>query len=67
MTERETSGSAMTGARTASLLERLRSWWRPQTRAERYLSEAIDGADLERRKRTLERESCGPPFETFNH
>jgi hypothetical protein len=34
---------------------------------ERYLAEAVDLADLERRMRVLERASAGPSFVTFNH
>ena len=52
-------------------------WWLSKTRAgrifspahgnERYLTEATDLPDLERRMRTLERASGGPAFVTFNH
>jgi hypothetical protein len=49
------------------LSERLRRWLQSQDAAERYLAEATDHADLERRQRVLERASGGPAFVTFNH
>ena len=52
-------------------------WWLSKTRPgriiwpvnenERYLTEATDLPDLERRMRALERTSGGPAFVTFNH
>lgn len=42
-------------------------WWLDRDPAERYLEEATDHADLERRIRDLERRSSGPAFVTFNH
>lgn len=50
-----------------SFAQRLRRWWRPLVREEQYLAGAADLADLERRRRVLERASSGPPFVTFNH
>lgn len=54
-------------------------WWLLRMRAargplpfrdpagDRYLAEATDLADLERRMRVLERTTGGPAFVTFNH
>ena len=50
-----------------ALLERFWRWLRPLDAGARYLAEARDLADLERRLRILERCAGGPPFVTFNH
>jgi hypothetical protein len=52
---------------TLAPFHRLVSWWRSHDFDERYLAEATDHADLERRQRSLERTSVGPALETFNH
>lgn len=50
-------------------LHRFAQWLRhwAQDPAERYLADATDLADLERRMRSLERASAGPTLVTFNH
>lgn len=50
-----------------SIAQRIRHWWRHPDGTERYLAEAADLADLERRMRDLERASGGPVLVTFNH
>ena len=59
--------SAVQGAQENRVLGVLRRWWRHGGAEERYLAEATDAADLERRMRALERASGGPAFPTFNH
>lgn len=59
--------TGLANAKSPSFLRRLRCWWRPRDASERYLAEAIDLADLERRMRILERASGGPAIVTFNH
>ena len=63
----ETTWSAAIAARTASLARRLRGWWEMRDADERYLAEAHDLPDLERRMRELDRARGGPVFVTFNH
>ena len=50
-----------------SFLQRMRAWLRTQAPHERYLADAADHADLERRIRNLERADPGPAVVTFNH
>lgn len=53
------------GSTFRRFLRRLKHWAREPN--ERYLAEATDLADLERRMRSLERASGGPAFRTFIH
>lgn len=64
---RELFRSASPYAEPSGIVQRLRSWWRPRNTEERYLADATDLADLERRMRVLERGRGGPAFVTFNH
>ena len=67
MNQRKSCESPALRARSGSLLQGRRRWWRSQDPSERYLAESTDHADLERRMRILEHASVGPPFVTFNH
>jgi hypothetical protein len=67
MNHRESSCGAAARARSESIAQRLRRWWRSQDPSERYLAEATSHAELERRMRVLDRSSGGPVFVTFNH
>src|SRR5262249_458110 len=65
MTDSQVQSSPACG--THSPLTRLLSCWHNHDPDERYLAEATDHADLERRQRTLERTSTGPALVTSNH
>ena len=58
---------ARRAAAAIALARRLTRWMRAGDRAERYLAEATDHADLERRIRELERSDRGPALLTYNH
>ena len=67
MNELQSHARATPQAEGGTALRRLWKWWRPGGTDERYLADATDVADLERRMRILERTSDGPIFQTFNH
>ena len=67
MTFKRVTGEAGPIAPLMRLRQRVRRWLREQDSKERYLAEATDHADLERRIRDLERRNSGPNLMTFNH
>ncbi len=67
MNDYEFTDSPPSRVGNVTALRRLLNWWRNHDSHERYLADATDHADLERRQRELERTSTGPAFETFNH
>lgn len=65
MNERDPSGSGNPAPREGGILLRLRHWLRSRDAGERYLAEATDLAELERRMRALERANRGPAIVAF--
>ena len=65
--DRKRGSNTPSEGQSSSLLQRLRRWLTTPPPDERYLAEATDHADLERRVRTVERANRGPALVTFNH